>query len=347
MAETLRVGVLGLVHDHVWSQLPHLLEMDDVELVGAADPHESLLARFREQTGVEATCTDYAELLDQDAPDAVLAYGTNRSTADLLEMAAARGMDVMCEKPMASDLAVADRMLVAARKAGVVLMVNWPIAWSPGIQCALELVGHGAIGRPWQMKWRGGHCGPREIGCDEHFCNWLYDPIENGAGALFDYLGYGASLALLFLGRPHQVMAIAGRLVKRDIRVDDNAVVALQYPDANAVIETTWTEPVMHRPPHDLILYGTEGVLVAGREGVTVYSAKKADGQTHEPPALQAPRRHGPEYFVHCIRAGEAVEGVCSPESSHAAQEIMEAARLSVLTGRRVALPLVDHLYGV
>ncbi len=347
MAERTRIGVLGLVHDHVWSQVSALQDMDDAELVGAADLNEPLLDKFRERTGIETVYTDYAELLDKEDLDAVFAYGTNRSTGDLVELAAGRGLHVMSEKPMASGLDVADRMLVAARKAGVLLMVNWPIAWNPRIQLALKLVQDGAIGRIWQLKWRGGHCGPKELGCDPYFYNWLYDPVENGAGAMFDYLGYGASLARLFIGRPTQVIAIAGRLVKQYIPVDDNAVIALQYHDANAVLEATWTEPVAHKPPHDLILYATEGVLVAGGKGVTIYTKDDPDGVLHEPEPMQAPCRSGPEYFIHCVRNEEPIRGVCSPENSHDAQEVMEAARLSVLTGQRIDLPLVDHLYAV
>ncbi|MGD2176028.1 MAG: Gfo/Idh/MocA family oxidoreductase, partial [Candidatus Brocadiaceae bacterium] len=219
MAETIRVGVLGLVHDHIWGNLNHVKELDQIELVGAADSHEDQLEKFTEATGIENTFSDYGELLDAEPLDAVFAYGTNRSTGDLVEMSAGRGLHVMCEKPMASDLDVADRMLVACRSAGVVLMVNWPTAWSPGINYALKLVQEGAIGRVWQLKWRGGHCGPDELGCDPHFVEWLFDPIENGAGALFDYLGYGASLARLFIGVPTQVMAVAGRLVRQNIPV--------------------------------------------------------------------------------------------------------------------------------
>lgn len=345
MADKLRIGVLALVHDHVWSQVPALKEMEDVELVGAADPHPPLLEKFTKNSGIDNTYDSYEEMLEKEEMDAVLIYGTNRSTGDLVELAAEHGLHMMTEKPMASGLDVADRMLVAARKAEVLLMVNWPIAWNAGLNHALTLVQDGAIGRPWQMKWRGGHCGPKELGCDPFFYNWLYDPDENGAGALFDYLGYGASLARLFLGRPTAVTAIAGRLVKQYIPVDDNAIVALEYHDANAVIECTWTEPIAHKPPHDLLVYGTEGVMIAGRGGVTIYDSENPDGKLHEPPAMEAPRRNAPEYFVHCIRTGEAITGVCSPENGHDAQEIMEAARLSVLTGQKIGLPLVDHLY--
>jgi predicted dehydrogenase len=347
MADKVRIGVLGLVHDHIWGNLDHLAEAGGAELVAAADPNEPLLEQFRSRTARESTYHDYGEMLEHEELDAVMAYGTNRSTGELVEMAAARGLHVMIEKPMASSLAVADAMLVAARRAGVLLMVNWPTAWSRPVRHAETLVAQGAIGRVWQLKWRGGHCGPQELGCNPYFCEWLFDPEENGAGALFDYLGYGASMARLFIGRPTGVFAIAGRLVKQYIPVDDNAVVALEYHDANAVIECTWTEPVSGRPPHDLVLYGTEGVLVAGRDGVTVCTRDDREGRVHEPPELEAPRRNGPEYFVDCIRSGGPVEGMCSPENSHDAQQVMEAARLSVLTGQKVALPLVDHLYAV
>ncbi len=346
MTQKIRIGVLSLVHDHIWDNLPKAQALQGVELVAAADPHEELLGKFSDATGVETTYTDYEELLDSEELDAVFAYGTNRSTGALVEMAAERGLHVMCEKPMASDLSVADRMLVACRQAGVVLLINWPTAWSRGINHALKLVQEGLIGRVWQLKWRGGHCGPDELGCDKHFVEWLFDPVENGAGAMFDYLGYGASLARLFIGLPTQVMAIAGRIVRTNIPVDDNAIIALEYNDANAVIETTWTEAVPGWPPHDLTLYGTEGVMVAGASKVR-YVRKGQDGDEVEAPELPSPRSNGPEYFVHCIRSGEAVTGMCSPENSHDAQQIMEAARLSVLTGQRVALPLVDHLYTV
>ena len=347
VAENIRVGVLGLVHDHVWENLKHLQELEAVDLVGAADPHEALLERFREQTGVATTCADAAELLEAEPMDAVLVYGTNLGSGELVEMAAERGLHVMSEKPMASDLAVADRMLVAARKAGVLLMINWPSAWNPALHCALDLVARGAIGRVWQLKWRGGHRGPKEMGCDPYFYNWLYDPIENGGGALVDYLGYGASLARLFIGQPIAVFAIAGRLVKQDIAVDDNAIIALEYHDANAVIEATWSEAVFAQPAHDVVVYGTGGTLVVARGHVTVHTPENPSGETFQPTPLEAPHRNGPQHFLHCIRSGNPVEGMCSPENSLDAQEVIEAARLSVVTGQKIPLPLVDHLYAL
>src|SRR5262249_6574529 len=148
----------------------------------------------------------------------------------LTELAAAKRLHVLVEKPMAADLAGADRMLAAVRRAGARLMVNWPFAWWPQMQHALRLARDGELGNLWQVKYRAAHAGPREIGCSPYFCEWLYDPRRNGAGALMDYCCYGAALARCLLGVPARVSAVAGRFVKEDILVEDNAVLVMTYP---------------------------------------------------------------------------------------------------------------------
>ena len=180
---------------------------------------------------------------------------------------------------MAATLEQADRMLTAARKAGTVLMVNWPTAWNRGIRTAYRLVQEGAIGQVWQLLWRGGHCGPDELGCSEHFCDFLFDSHLNGAGAFNDYGGYGASLCVLFLGRPNRVVGMAGRLLKTHLPVDDNGMMILRYPNAMCRLEMTWTEAVPNKPPHDLMLHGTEGTIIAGSD-VVLYTRSSKDGKT-------------------------------------------------------------------
>ena len=39
-----------------------------------------------------------------------------------------------------------------------------------------------------------GHQGPKEIGVPPEFLNWLTDPAQNGAGALYDFGCYGVDL---------------------------------------------------------------------------------------------------------------------------------------------------------
>ena len=345
MAEKIRVGVLGMAHDHLWTNLRQLGELEDAELVGGADERPELLEKFKEVTGCGAVYESDEALLEEEEPDAVFGFPATAYHADVVERCAARGVHVMVEKPMAATLEQADRMLTAARKAGIRLMVNWPTAWNAGLRTAYRLVREGKIGQVWQLTWRGGHCGPDEIGCSDAFCDFLFDKDLNGAGAFNDYGGYGASMCALFLGSPHSVVGMAGRLLKTHLPVDDNGAMLLRYPHALCRLEMTWTEAVALRPPHDVVLYGTEGTLIAGTQEVTLYTRSNKEGESVALDALPAGERNGPECFVASIRAGADPAGLTNPDLSRDAQEIMEAGWISATTGMAVSLPVEDHLF--
>src|SRR3954469_11222674 len=180
------VGVLGLSHDHIWPNLKALAAGSVGELVAVAEPDPALRARLFQERGEQGTVEtheSYDDLLERGDLDAVFVYADNRTSADLARQAVERKLPTMIEKPMAADLAGADSLLKAAETHGVPLMVNWPTAWRPAIIHALDLVRSGVIGEPVQVSHRGGHVGPKEYGCSDQFCDWLYDPDRNGGGA--------------------------------------------------------------------------------------------------------------------------------------------------------------------
>lgn len=341
----IKVAVLGMAHDHLWTNLRQLKDLDGAVLVAGADPVASLRDEFKEKSGCTKVYDDYEALLDKEKPDAVFGFPATAHHADVVELCAPRGIHVLVEKPMAATLAQADRMLTAARKAGTKLMINWPTAWSQSFLTLKRLIDEGAIGDVWQLLWRGGHCGPDELGCSEAFCGFLFDKDLNGAGAFNDYGGYGSSMCVQILGTPQQVVGMAGRLLKTHLPVDDNGAMLIRYPHAICRLEMSWTEAVPHKPPHDILVYGTEGTAVAGREGVQLYTREDKDGKTIAPDALPAGRTNGPEYFLGCILNDEEPEGMTSPDDSRAAQEILEAGLISATSGFAVSLPIEDHLF--
>src|SRR3954451_23888171 len=241
MPDPYRVGVAGLIHDHVWGMLRWWNELHGTELAAAADANPPLLDRVRSEFGVGKTYASYAEMFENERLDVVIVAMDNASTADGGEAAAAQGIHVISEKPMAATLQQADRMIEACRRARVELMINWPTAWSPAIQTVDRLIREGAIGKVHKVKYLAAHQGPKEIGCSPYFYNWLYDAHLNGAGALMDYCCYGADLAAHWLGRPESVVGVMGTLVKEDFPVDDNAIILMKYPHAFGVAETSWT----------------------------------------------------------------------------------------------------------
>jgi predicted dehydrogenase len=344
----LRVGVLGLSHDHVWANLAAIAGGAHGALAAVAEPDPRLRERLAREHGGVAALADFDALLDRRDLDAVLCFTDNRASADWGARALGRGLPVMVEKPMAADLAGADALLAAARASGQPLMVNWPTAWRPALREGVRLVGTGAVGEPVQLSHRGGHSGPREYGCSEQFCEWLYDPARNGGGALVDYCGYGGILARTLLGRPAAVTAVAVHLRKKDLPAEDNAVVVLRYPRALATLEGSWTQ-IGGEPGFAFVVYGDAGTLIvhqprATREGQTVGPGRvqiiRGDGsETLEPPALPEGERDGVSCFLARLHDGRPIEGLCAPAVGRDVQEILAAALQSSATGRTVSLP--------
>lgn len=341
MKTKLRVGLLGMTHDHVWSVAADFRGSERGELVAAADPHPELLEKARTEFGI-VTFESYEEMLERTELDAVCVYADNAGTVELTEMAADRGLHVLVEKPLAADLAGADAMLAAVRRAGVELMVNWPFAWWAPFQHALSLAEGGRIGRLFGTHYRAAHCGPKELGCSPFFYEWLYDAERNGAGALMDYCSYGSALARYLLGQPSRVTGTVGRLVKDYVTVDDNAIITMQWSRAMALAEASWSQ-IGHLTSYVTAIYGTEGTLLVepGKQGRLLLADREHDmGVELDIPPLPSDRCNAAAYFLSCIVEGRPVEGLCSAEVGRDAQEILEAGLLSAAAGSAISLPL-------
>jgi predicted dehydrogenase len=350
MAAQLRVGALGLSHDHIWPHLRALAAGELGQLVAAADPNPALRARLIMEQGEVPCYAEYDALLERTDLDALFVYADNRAAADLAAQALSLDLPVMLEKPLAADLAGAERLLAAANAASVPLMVNWPTVWRPAIRHGLDLVRAGLIGEIVQLSQRGGHRGPREFGCSPQFCDWLYDPHRNGGGALVDYCGYGALLARVLLGHPTSVTAVSAHLRKDGLTAEDNAIVVLRYPRALGLLEASWTQ-VGDAPGRALVVYGDAGTLLVHQPrapsegqpaapGLVQLVRHESGSQSIEPPPLPPDEQDGPTYFLSRLRAGAPIGGLCAPDLGRDVQEVLEAALISSAEGREVTLPL-------
>ncbi len=342
MTKKLRIGVMGMSHDHIWGNLKELNASPLGELVAAADPNAPLREKVQAEYGCPQVFASEEEMLDKVALDAVYVYGDNATGVELVEMAAAHGLHAMVEKPMAADLDGADRMLAAARSAGTLLMINWPFTWWPPLQKAMAMAQGGEIGQLFSVKYRAAHCGPKELGCSPFFYNWLYDADLNGAGAYMDYCCYGAALARYLLGQPSRVTATIAHLLKDSITLDDNAILVMQWPRAVAVSEASWTQ-IGHLTSYVTAIYGSEGTLVIepGAQARVLLATREHDaGVPVDVPPAPVEMENATVFFLSHIVQGKPIEGMCSAEVSRDAQEILEAGLISAGEGVAVSLPL-------
>jgi predicted dehydrogenase len=244
---------------------------------------------------------------------------------------------------MAGSAAQAREMERTARQASIKLMVNYWNVWAAPTYGFYRRVKTGEIGPVQKLIVQYGHQGPKEIGISKYFADWLYDPVKNGGGALIDFGCYGAEWALWLKGRPSRVYAYTLKLkTEQHNRVDDDATILLEYPDAVGVLQASWDWPY---DKGQVEAFGPKGSLLATGEVVLQRTTKSRvgiqslEGQPVQVEALPHEKSNPVSYLVYCIRNDKPIEDPLAAPLNVGVVEILDAAKESIRTGRAVNLP--------
>ena len=337
-----RVALIGLVHDHARGFIPAVLAQSDVQLAGIVEPDQQLAIHYAALYHLK-TNLFYTSLNDLLAKTNVQAVATFTSTFDhrrVVEECAPLGIDVMMEKPLAVSLEDARAMAAAAKKGGIQLIVNYETTWYPGNQAAYEMIcGQNAIGDLRKIVVHDGHQGPKEIGCSPDFLAWLTDPKLNGGGALMDFGCYGADLMTWLMQgqRPTSVFAVTQH-IKPDVypKVEDEATIVVTYPKAQGIIQASWNWPYGRK---DMELYGQTGYVLVPRSNLLrVLQGKDKEREISVAP-LAGSQANALAYLAAVVRGEIKPAGLSSLEVNMTVMEILDAARKSAETGKRIFLP--------
>ncbi len=341
----LRIGIAGLTHTHVHWILGRE-KIGDIEIVGIAEPNLALAERYANQHGfsMDLVYPTLKEMLDASKPEAVTAFGSIFEHLEVVELCAPKGIHVMVEKPLAVNLSHAKKMEALAKKHNIHLLTNYETTWYPSNHEAYALLASGTIGDLRKIVVRDGHRGPKKIGINSEFLDWLTDPVQNGGGAITDFGCYGANLVTwLQKGmRPKTVTAVVQQLQPgNNPKVDDDATIILTYDNSNATIQASWDWPIGRK---DMEIYGLTGVLYSDNKNtLRVRIAEGYDGydeQTFQLVEREYPVNDPFSFFVAVIRNEMAVKpyDLSSLENNMVVVEILDAARESAKTGKTIPL---------
>src|SRR6185437_9486785 len=117
------------------------------ELVGVYSRDQQRAEAFARTHGARAAYRQLRDLLADSRIDGVFVASPNALHAEHVVQAAEAGKHVLCEKPLATTVADAVRMLKACRRAGVTLGVAFNLRQHPAYRRARELVAAGTLGR--------------------------------------------------------------------------------------------------------------------------------------------------------------------------------------------------------
>jgi predicted dehydrogenase len=128
--------------------------MKQANLVAIADVSEKSLNKQAKKHGVPSTYTDYRKMLEDPNVHAVVVSVPTQHHAPIAIAALEAGKHVLCEMPLAPTLVEVDRMLAAAKKAGVILMPSLNFRFTPNYVKAKELIDKGELGKPTAIMYR-------------------------------------------------------------------------------------------------------------------------------------------------------------------------------------------------
>jgi predicted dehydrogenase len=334
-----RIGVAGLTHAHVHWILDRA-DDGDIEITGVAEPNRDLAERFFRQHNLPMSLyyPTLAEMLDKTNPEAVTAFNSIYEHLEVVKLCAPKNIHVMVEKPLAVNLDHARQMKDLATKHKIHLLTNYETTWYRSNQMAVETLA------PWgpirKIVVHDGHQGPKEIGCNPEFLEWLTDPEKNGGGALMDFGCYGANLITWLMKgeRPTSVSATTQQF-KPEIypRVDDEATIVVTYPKTQGIIQASWNWPYGRK---DMEVYATGGYVIADRNGLKKKSGPDGPEEFSQATPIPAPA-HDPFAYLAAVVRGDmkvAKPDLSSLENNFIVMEILDAAKRSAKDKRVIFL---------
>lgn len=255
---SLRVGVCSTEHVHAATYVERLRDLDGVEFVGATDDGAGGEGSNAASVGGEgATGVDAAFRAPEalfEAADAVVVCSDNASHGRWVRAAAAAGVAVLCEKPLATDVGEAAALAAACEDAGVVAGVCMPMRFSP---LALELKAAYESGDVGDLRFVTGTNRGRMPG------GWFVDPERAGGGATTDHTVHVVDLVRWITGR--EVAEVYAEVDSRlhGIPVEDVSVLSMVLDDGTPfTLDGSWSRPDEWDTWGDvtLELLGTDGV---------------------------------------------------------------------------------------
>lgn len=219
-----------------------LKELGEPEVVAVCDIDRERAARAAARFGVQHVYTEVDTMLQETSPDAVTICTPSTTHALLALKLLDHGCDILIEKPMASTVDEAAKILDKIRETGRVVMVGFIERFNPAVQYARHLIEDKEVGEV--LLFYG-----RRIG-------WWPERIGD-TGVVKDTAIHDLDLVTwIFRTLPDEVYAMCGRLRHS---YEDHAQIFLSYGEGrSALLEANWLTPRKKREMH---ITGENGVV--------------------------------------------------------------------------------------
>ena len=305
------IGAGGIAGAHLRAYSSHL---ERCEIVGIADIDERAAAARARECGGRAF-NDSELMLDALQPDAVSICTPPNFHLPAAELAAARGVAVLCEKPPARDLAEAQSLVAAMR--GTLLQFAFCHRFHAPLRAAQQLIREGKLGKLVQIENRFGFRFARAGN------SWFTDVDIAGGGILIDTLVHSIDIFRALTGDEIE-NAQAAVSTALPIDVEDSASLLLRSRGGVlGTLNCSWVTPVSEAIVR---IYGTEGQAIIDYAADAGLRYKLASDEAWTEERFDEPDRFvaQADHFLRCIELG--TQPLVSGEDGLAVMRVIDSA---------------------
>lgn len=251
--------------------------------------------------------TDLGEALHDADVDAVYVASPVALHAEQTIASLRAGKPVLCEKPVALNLAQAEMMALAARESERLCGIAYYRRLYPKLVRTKELLAEGAIGTPVlvEANYHGWLESPDR--------GWLKDPALAGGGPLYDVGSHRIDACNFLFGKPLRATGLLSNAL-HELAVEDSATTLIDYAGGvHAVVDVRWNSR-MNRDQFRVI--GSEGEISLDPLNGPALRWKDSGGRLREEELPAHANVHYPavENFVAAVLDGAPV--VCPIEEA-------------------------------
>ena len=205
---------MGRAHSNAWRQAPRFFDLPaDIRMAAICGRDRAATRRAAKALGWEKAVDDWNTIVRDSTIDIIDICTPNDSHAEISIAATRRGKAVLCEKPLARNVAEARRMVEAVKRARVPNMVCFNYRRVPAIGLAKEMIDAGQIGdRIYHFRARYA----QDWIADENFpLVWRLQSKVAGSGALGDIGAHIIDLARYLVGEIAGLSAVTETFIKK------------------------------------------------------------------------------------------------------------------------------------
>jgi len=295
-----RWGLIGAGDIAARRVAPALRDSPGSAFAAVARAHADQAAEFAQRHGASRWYAGWREMLADPELDAIYVATPVRLHAEQAVAAAEAGKHVLCEKPMALDVAGCERMIAAARDRGVKLGVAYYRHHYPVVARLRELIASGEIGRPVLAQVQAFELFDPP---PDHPRAWLLKKSEAGGGPMMDFGCHRIEVLLDVLGPVAEVRGRPANVRFHEREVEDTCVAHLRFRSgAEAVLAVTHAAQESRDAVQVFATRGSAHVDVLNLGRLRVVTPEGVREERHPPHA----NLHQPliEDFVAAVRTG-------------------------------------------